>query len=166
LVRGFNTREIATVLKVSLRTAETDCAAVREEVRASVRETTALSIAADVVGELRELRRGLHDIAARGNDRTRVSAANAIAANLAQEIATLQGLGVVFRQPMQVQIRQRMFEQFEGLTPSLAARIAAATTDDELMAATVEAFGAEVAREFLALPAGEVPADGEVTGDA
>lgn len=110
--------------------------------------------------------------------RARVSIVREIRAQKQHELDAFQTLGIVYKAPMQVQVRQRMFEQFEGLSASLSARIAAATTEAELMAVVTEAFGSEVAREFLALPAGteipaaaliasampgvEVPADGEV----
>jgi hypothetical protein len=161
LAMCLGTREIAVVVKVSERTVRDDVVALREEGRIALREATALSTAGDYVARQREVQRRGWLIAQRGNDRTAVAALNTIRASMESELAALQALGIVYKRPLEVEIRERMLEQFASKPLAVLQRIVDARTETEFRAAITDGFGADAAAQFL-LPSGEVEASGEV----
>jgi hypothetical protein len=164
--RQLSAREIADVVKISVRTVWVDLAALRAETRESLRTQTTLDVAADIVLEGDALRRELFGVIATGNARTKVAAVRAIVAIRDHEVTALQALGVYYRAPAQISIEHEMVERLHGLSPDILARIAAASDEVELRAVLTIAFGEETARRFLSQPGdpvgAEVTADGEV----
>lgn len=160
------------VYLASQRTLEGDVAAIREQMSREIGSLTPRDMAVTIRRDTEVRHRQLMQMYAEtsslvGRDsRHKYTARIAILKELrALEVHIVeiyQSLGIVYKRPVEVDIRERVLAQISTVPKANLARIVAATTEAEYRSAMTEAFGADAAGTFL-LPSGEVPASGEVT---
>lgn len=159
-----------TIPAWSRRTIENDTVANKSRYRDQVGSLTAQDLAAEIRRDemiwRREISQALADVAKMEKPRDRVRSRVVIVREwraITRDVCDrFQSLGIIYKAPIQVRLREQFWQEMEGVPMPVLARIAEAQGDEAFKQALADAFGEERAQRFLASPAGqEAIPDGE-----